>query len=122
LRDLVVTGDHGMVLDGLLINACTLVNGTTIGFVLRPGLPEFVTCYHVETKAHKVTLTEGAPGESFSDVAGRKGYSNYCAHIERFGTERLFPEVDLPRNSTSRLLPTKLRARLGLDDPVLLSA
>ena len=63
--DLTVTADHGMVLDGLVINASALVNGATIDWVPLAELSTRVTYYHVETTGHEVILANGAPSESF---------------------------------------------------------
>jgi hypothetical protein len=54
-----VTADHGMVIDGLVINASTLVNGDTIDFVPISELDDSFTVYHVETVAHDVILANG---------------------------------------------------------------
>ena len=111
-RDLVVTAHHGMVLDGLIVNAGVLVNGTTIAPVPRLRLPPRYRVWHVETEAHEVLLAEGAPTESFIDYIGRSGYDNHAAYLERYGAERIIPEMTLPRISAGRLLTPALRARL----------
>jgi hypothetical protein len=110
--DLVVTADHGMLVDGLLINAGSLVNGTTIAFVPLAKLEARVTYYHIEVAAHEVILANGAPTESFVDYAGRHGFDNHDAYIARYGAERLIPEMAVPRVSSRRMLPDGVRARL----------
>ncbi len=55
-RDLVVTADHGMIIDGLVINAGALVNQSTIDYVPRHELPKDATYYHIETEGHQVIL------------------------------------------------------------------
>ena len=117
-RDLTVTGDHGMIIDGFVINATALVNGTTITQVPMDDLPTQFTVYHVETENHDVIFANGAPSETFIDMAGRKAFDNVGEYLEMYGTERILPEMTLPRIATQRLLPSAIKARLGIDDTV----
>ncbi len=112
--DLTVTADHGMVLDGLVINAGALVNGTTIDWVPMGDLPETFTVYHVETEAHDVILANGARSETFIDYRDRRAFDNYQEYLELYGAERIIPEMPRPRISAARMLPDAIRARLGL--------
>ncbi|WP_323767488.1 Hint domain-containing protein [Antarctobacter sp.] len=118
-RDLVLTGDHAVVLDGALVNASALVNGGTISFVPRSDMGDLITVYHVETERHEALLAEGAASESFCDVLGRSKYDNHSAYLETYGTERIIPEMDLPRISAKRQLPPALRLRLGITEETL---
>jgi len=113
--DLTVTADHGLVLDGLVINASALVNGDSIRFVPASDLPGRLTVYHVETEGHEVILTNGLPAETFVDMAGRKGFENYAEYLALYGVERIIPEMTRHRITSQRLLPAALRRRLGLD-------
>ena len=72
-RDLLVSGDHCLYLDGVLVPARVLVNGTSI--TLEHGLAE-VTYYHVELEAHDVLLAEGAAAESWLDCDNRAWFEN----------------------------------------------
>ena len=125
-RDLIVTGDHGMVLypssgeavggqsDGYVINASALVNGHNVCWVSMADLPEQVVYYHVETSAHDVILANGAAAESFIDAAGRAAFDNHQEYLDLYGTERIIPEMRMPRISSARLVPPRLRASLLL--------
>ncbi|MBW4982243.1 Hint domain-containing protein [Mameliella sp. CS4] len=104
LRDLVVTGDHGMVLDGRLVNASALVDGAGIRWVPARALPARVTWYHVETETHAVILAEGSPAETFIDFRGRRAFDNFDEYLALYGAERIIPEMPLPRISARRLL------------------
>ena len=72
-RDLLVSPEHAMFLDGLLIPARCLVNGSTI--TQERGL-ERVDYYHVELDSHDVLLAEGAPSESYLDDDSRGVFHN----------------------------------------------
>ncbi len=71
-RDLLVSPEHAMFLDDLLIPARCLVNGSTI---LRDHV-ERVDYYHVELDTHDVLLAEGAPSESYLDDDSRGMFHN----------------------------------------------
>jgi len=114
--DLTLTADHGMILDGLVINASALVNGTTIDFVPMSDLPDSVTVYHIETEAHDVILANGAASETFLDSAGRAMFNNHAEYLGLYGVERIIPEMPAPRINAQRLLPETIKARLGIND------
>ena len=113
-RDLLVTGDHGMVLDGLVINAGALGGGGGIDLVPLSRTPDRQTVYHVETARHEVILAEGAACETFVDYAGRAAFDNYADYLARHGAGWLIPENPLPRISAARQIPWHLRRRIGL--------
>ena len=112
--DLHVTADHGMILDGLVVNAGALVNGSTITALSPDDLPDRVTYYHIETAAHDVILANGAAAETFIDYAGRRGFDNYAEFVALFGPDRPVAEMPLPRIVAARHLPEHLRRRLGM--------
>ncbi|SNS54969.1 Hint domain-containing protein [Antarctobacter heliothermus] len=122
--DLTVTADHGMVQDGLVINASALVNRDTIDWVPMADLPEQFTVYHVETEAHDVILANGAPSETFVDYAGRTAFDNHGEYLTLYGCERIVPEMPHPRISSARHVPETIRARLNnsADDELALTA
>ncbi len=112
--DLEVTGEHGMIVDGHVINASALVNGTSIDFVPMGDLPETFTVYHVETEAHDVILANGARSETFIDYRGRRAFDNCQEYMEIYGAERIIPEMHRPRISSARHLPDEIANRLGI--------
>ena len=73
LRDLRVSPCHAMFLDGVLIPAAALVNGTT---VVQDRGCRLVEYFHVELAAHDVILAEGAASESFVDDDSRWIFHN----------------------------------------------
>jgi hypothetical protein len=116
LKDLCVTADHGIVIDGYMVNAAVLVNGDTIDFVPMDELPYAFQVYHVETEDHDVVLANGVPSETFVDAATRTHFDNYDEFLDLYGTDRLIPKMPGVRVSSRRLLPPHLRERLDLSD------
>ncbi|WP_237217081.1 Hint domain-containing protein, partial [Falsiroseomonas oryziterrae] len=72
-RDLLVSQDHCLWLDGALVPARLLVDGVSI--TLEAGLAE-VTYLHVELAGHAVLLAEGAAAESWLDAGNRPWFAN----------------------------------------------
>ncbi len=106
-RDLWISADHAVEVDGMLINAGALVNGETIYQAAKMPLDGF-TYYHVETEGgHVLILAEGIAAESYIDYVDADGFANAD---ERDG--RVIAEMDLPRISASRLVPDAIRARI----------
>jgi len=117
--DLEVIADHGMVIDGYVINASALVNGDTIAFVPMEELSESFKVYHVETEDHDVIFANGAPAETFIDYLGRRAFDTYGEYLKLYGYERVIPEQPLPRISSARLVPKAITDRLyGDTSPV----
>lgn len=111
-RDLVLTADHALILDGLAINASALVNGTTIAYEPIDSLPDRVTYYHIETDNHDVILANGAPAETYVDYITRRAFDNHAEYLALYGEENPIREMPLPRVSAARLVPPAIRARL----------
>jgi hypothetical protein len=105
-RDLWVSQDHAIELDGFLVNAGALVNDSTIYQVVQMPQDGF-TYYHVETDAHELLLAEGCPAESFVDYAALETFDNAD---EREGSS--VSEMPLPRISAARMLPQSVKDRL----------
>jgi len=68
-RDLLVTPEHCILVDGHLIPARMLVNGGSI--VVDAAITEY-DYFHVECAAHCVVISEGLPSESFHDDGQRR--------------------------------------------------
>ncbi len=72
-RDLLVSPDHCLFLDGRLVPARLLVNGSTI--TVEHRMAE-VTYFHIELEGHDVVLAEGAAAESWLDTGNRAWFEN----------------------------------------------
>ena len=66
-RDLLLSPDHAVFADGVLIPVRCLLNGTTIS---QEPAPE-ITYHHVELEQHGVLLADELPAESFLDTGNR---------------------------------------------------
>jgi hypothetical protein len=114
-KDLFLTGSHAIYLGGNLINASTLVNGTTITQLSLKDMPDIFTYYHIETDAHEAIIANGLAAETFVDAPDRKAFDNYTEYVDTYGVERIIPEMDVPRITAVRHLPKDLRASLGIE-------
>lgn len=113
VRDLRITGDHAVLIDGCLINASALVNGTSVRYVPKAALDDVITVYHIETDAHEALLAEGAACESFIDYQARARLDNHAEFLALFGDDRVIAEMALPRIASARLVPQQIRARIA---------
>jgi hypothetical protein len=77
-RDLLVSPDHGVLLDDGLIAARLLVNGASIE---REAHCRAVTYYHVELETHDIVLAEALPAESYLDTGNRGMFENADAPL-----------------------------------------
>ncbi len=83
-RDLWISPNHAMFLDGMLIEAKDLINGVS---VLRAASVESVEYFHIELDNHDVIIAEGALAESFIDDDSRDLFHNADEH------RRLYPDT-----------------------------
>jgi hypothetical protein len=77
-RDLWLSPQHAVYLDGVLIPIIRLANGATI----RQERVERIGYWHVELESHDVLLAEGLPAESFLDCGSRSGFANCEDFVE----------------------------------------
>ena len=72
-RDLLVTAEHCLHVDGKLVPARMLVNGGSI--VVDTGVTEY-DYFHVELDRHEILLAEGLEAESYLDTGNRGNFAN----------------------------------------------
>jgi hypothetical protein len=109
-RDLLVSPDHALLIDDILIQAGALVNDLSIRREHR--LPERFTFYHVELADHALILAEGMPAETFVDYVDRFAFDNWAEHEALYGNRPSIAEMPYPRAQSYRQVPLDIRARL----------
>jgi hypothetical protein len=72
-RDLWVSPDHAIYLNGVLIAARQLCNGATI---TREQRFRTVQYFHIELHTHGIIMAEGLPSESYLDTGNRGMFEN----------------------------------------------
>ncbi len=110
-RDLMLSPDHALFIDGVLVQAGALVDDVTITRVRT--MPDIFRFYHVETAAHDLLLAEGTPVESFVDHVDRMNFDNWAEYEALCGEAAPIRELPYPRAKSARQVPYKLRACLA---------
>lgn len=112
-RDLYVSPDHALLVEGLLINAGALVNGTSI---IKTDPTERFTYYHIELERHALLIAEGTLAESyFPQKEDRLAYDNGAEYEELYpnGSKILLWPLDYPRVSSTTTVPRFVRKHLS---------
>jgi len=87
-RDLYLSPEHSLYIDGVLVQAKDLVNGATI--VQADGIDR-VEYFHLELDDHDVIFADGAAAETFVDCDNRLMFANGAEYA------RLYPDDERPR-------------------------
>src|SRR5207244_3515133 len=71
-RDLLLSPDHAVFVDDVLIPIRYLINDTTI----RQEARRSVEYFHIELPRHAILLANGLPAESYLDIGDRSSFEN----------------------------------------------
>ena len=126
-RDVYLSPDHAVFVEGVLIPIRHLTNGTSI----RQEQRDFVTYWHIELPQHDILIAEGLAAESFLDTGNRgafinagrvvQAHPNFSRHVwEAEGYAKLVasgPELEAARVG----LAARAHA-LGMDQPAFAKA
>jgi autotransporter passenger strand-loop-strand repeat protein len=109
-RDVRVSPNHAIYIDGALFEAIRLVNGVSI---IQETMTNTVTYHHIELDGHDIVLAEGLPAESFLDTGNRDMFA------ASQGVVQLFPGFRTAENAPTcvplhRTGPALDRARARL--------
>ena len=71
-RELLLSPDHAVFVEDVLIPIRHLINGTTVAQITRQA----ITYYHIELPRHDVLLANGMPAESYLEAGARDAFAN----------------------------------------------
>ena len=110
VRDLYLSPDHAVLVDGHLIHAQALVNGRTI--IKMTEWEGDIEYYHIETENHEIIFAEGVPCETFIDNVSREQFDNYAEYQALYPYTQMMRELPLPRVKFRRQMPSAIWRRL----------
>ncbi|MCA1494106.1 Hint domain-containing protein [Sinorhizobium alkalisoli] len=87
-NDLYLSARHALLIDGMLVRAQDLVNGTSITRV-QPTDWDRLEYFHIMLDSHQVLLAEGAPVESFLlETASYETFTNFAEFARLYPADR----------------------------------
>jgi len=109
-RDLLLSPDHAILVEGILAHAGALVNGHSI--VRETEVPLIFTYYNLELDEHSLILAENLPAETFVDNVERQAFDNWSEHEVLFPDGKSVAEMEYPRAKSHRQVPRSVRELL----------
>jgi len=113
--DLYVSRGHRFLVNGLLISAGDLINGSTITR-LKSTNSDVLEYLHIELESHDVILANGAPAETLEGNTSRIEFDNFDEYVALYGAALTHQTPYAPvmaRNGRRQLLWSHLRGILA---------
>jgi collagen type I/II/III/V/XI/XXIV/XXVII alpha len=101
-RDLLLSPDHAVFVEDVLIPIRHLINGGSIAQIEC----DTITYYHIELPRHDVLLADGMPAESYLEAGARDAFANVDGVIQ------LHPDFEPPRDHYAMLWEAEAYAPL----------
>jgi hypothetical protein len=93
-RDLYLSQEHALLIDGVLIPVKHLVNGRSIAFDDDAKMSETIEYFCVELDNHQVIFAEGTAAESFRHTGDQIAWDNLADYQALYGSEhQVIPAV-----------------------------
>ena len=110
-RDLLLSPDHAVLVDGALISCRRAREWRLI--VRETQVPLVFTYYHVEADDHALILAQNTPAETFVDNVERLAFDNWAEHEALYPAGKTIQELPYPRAKAHRQVPVHVRIRLA---------
>jgi hypothetical protein len=109
--DLYVTPAHALLIDGVLVPACLLINDTSIT-LFDPGELEELAFLHIKLELHDVIYAEGAPCETLVSVD--ENAANFAEYLRQYGPPMIEDARCAPWVGFGRRIEIKSRFRSAI--------
>jgi hypothetical protein len=111
--DLYVTRAHSLLINGVLVTAGSLINGTTIT-VYDPHALDELEFFHIKLERHNAIYAEGAPSETMINVEeSAVNFAGYLHHYVRPTTQEAPCAPLLSCNSGRSEIRSRLRSAIS---------
>jgi hypothetical protein len=114
-RDLYVSYAHRFFINGLLIPAVDLINGSSITR-WKSTNSDVLEYLHIELESHDVVLANGAPAETLEGNASRRKFDNFDEYVALYGATLTYQVPCAPIigcNGRRQVLRSHLRGLLA---------